>query len=678
MKKLILSLFLLSFFQIPIFSQCYFSKQLGGNSLDEGYAIKTDFQGNIYITGFFSGVADFDPGPGVYNLTSFGAEDIFVTKLDYNGNFIWAKQMGGPGVDYSYSISFDENNNSYLTGFFSGIADFNPSISNYNLTSFGLYDVFICKLDPIGNFIWAKQIGGNNNEQGKSISVINNSIVITGNFRGTVDFNPGLGLFNLSSPGIGVNDVFICKLDTSGNFLWAKQIGGNLSDDSYSSTTDNIGNIFIAGHFDTNADFDPGAGAFILNSNGGVDVFVTKLDNSGNLVWAKNIGGISNELESDITCDNNGNVIVIGNFNGLADFDPGPGTFNLSPTGPNDIFICKLDPLGNYVWAKQMGGNGIDYGYSIDRDDLGYLYSTGSFSGTADFDPGVGIYNLSSIGNDDIFLSKLDYNGNFIWAKQMGGPGVDYGLNICIDPNNNLYATGFFSGTADLNPEIGTDFFTSYGSYDVFINKMLSSPKISIIGDSNICQGDIASLISSALNGNIWSTGETTQSISVYTGGQYYVTVSSQNCIDTSNIININVYPTSSFSQSLTVCQGSTITVGTNIYYNSGEYVDTLVAANGCDSIVTTTLTVTDCSGLNSDIMSKIKIYPIPATTIVELSIPLEFVNSSYFLIDKYGRNLMQGILKNTVNPIDISTLIKGLYFIKIGDYNSSIKIIKE
>ncbi|MCT7956699.1 Ig-like domain-containing protein [Laspinema palackyanum] len=461
------------------------AKKMGGGSGDFSYNIKVDSSGNSYITGSFQGTVDFDPGAGTFNLTSTGGSDAFITKLDANGNFLWAKQLGGSGNEYGDTLIIDSSGNVYTTGSFQGTADFNPSAATFNLTSAGGSDAFISKLDASGNFLWAKQLGGGTDDAGYSITVDGSgNVYTTGHFWGTADLNPGAATFNLTSAG--EYDTFISKLDASGNFLWAKQLGGANDDKSYEITLDSSGNIYTTGHFWGTADFNPGAATFNLTSVGAWDGFISKLDASGNFLWAKQLGGVNNDYNYSISVDSSGNVYTTGSFQGTADFNPGAATFNLTSAGGSDAFISKLDASGNFLWAKQLGGGSDDNSYSLSLDSSGNVYTTGTFQGTVDFDPGAGTANLTSAGGADGFISKLDASGNFLWAKQLGGGSDDNSYSLSLDSSGNVYTSGDFQGTADFDPNTGTANLTSAGSTDIFISKLNpgSAPTVTAISSA--------------------------------------------------------------------------------------------------------------------------------------------------------------------------------------------------
>jgi len=448
------------------------AKSMGGSSTEEGNSIAVDVLGNVYTTGRFWGTVDFDPGPGVFNLTTMGLQDIFISKLDSSGNFIWAKSIRGYYQEEGRSISVDASGNVYTTGYFCNIADFDPGPGVFNLSPVGSSDIFISKLDSLGNFVWAKSIGGITWDFGNSIAVdASENVYTTGYFGDTADFDPGTGIYNLSAVS---RDIFISKLDSLGNFIWAKSMGGSKWDYGNSIAVDASGNVYTTGYFEDTADFDPGVNVYNLTSAGSSDIFISKLDSLGNFVWAKSMDGSSTEEGNSIAVDALGNIYTTGNYIGTVDFDPGPGVFNLtSAAGTYDIFVSKLDPSGNFIWAKSMGGNDGDAGFSVALDISGNVYTTGFFcSGIVDFDPGIGVFNITTAGVGDIFISKLDVSGNFVWAKSMGGIGGDGCYSIALDASGNIYTTGMFVDTVDFDPGAGVFNLISAGSQDVFIHKM--------------------------------------------------------------------------------------------------------------------------------------------------------------------------------------------------------------
>ena len=431
--------------QLPKFD---WAKNMGGLSYDFGYSISTDSRGNIYTTGSFNGTADFDPDNNFVELTSFSS-DVFISKLDASGNYIWVKQLGGAQNtynDYGIAVVIDLAGNIFTTGGFVGTGDFDPGIGIANLTSAGKGDIFISKLDSNGNFVWAKQLGGNSfdNVASMVLDEIGN-IYITGSFNGTGDFDPDTSkIFNIKSTGDA--DIFISKLDSAGNFVWAKQIGGVSLDIVNSITVDKSGNVYTTGSFEGKSDFDPGIGTHFFTPTGS-DIFISKLGASGNFVWAKQMGGPLHESGNSIGTDKWSNIYITGTFQGTADFNPATVISNLISVGNEDIFILKLNSAGDFIWVKQMGGNLYDNALCVKIDSSGFVYVTGNFQGTADFNPSLSEkLNFTSIGLDDIFISKLDTQGNFVWAKSMGGTLNEIGNAITIDKSGNIYTTGFFSG----------------------------------------------------------------------------------------------------------------------------------------------------------------------------------------------------------------------------------------
>ena len=448
---------------------------IGGTGSDLVQDSVVDGSGNLYMTGSFQSTVDFDPGAGAYPLTSAGGNDVFIAKLNASGSFVWAVRVGGSTGEIAYGIAVDASGNVHVTGYFTGTVDFDPGGGTSDLTSAGSNEVFVVKLDSSGTFVWAKRFGGSASDFGLGVSLDSSgNVYTTGYFNGTVDFGPtGDVRYRLTS--VASNDVFVVKLDSSGSSVWAKSFGGNGTDSVYEIVVDGSGNVYTTGFFFGTVDFDPGAGTSNLTATGTDDVFVSKLDSSGSLVWAKSFGGTSTDYGRAIAVDSSGNVYTTGNFRGTVDFDPGAGTSNLTSAGNDDVFVSKLDSSGTFVWAKSFGGIDFDYGRAIAVDASGIVYVTGDFNGTVDFDPGAGTSNLTSAGDNDVFVSKLDSSGSLVWAKSFGGSSAEFGQSIEVDGSGNVTALGTFQLVVDFDPGAGTRNLSSLGSNDVFVSKLDSA-----------------------------------------------------------------------------------------------------------------------------------------------------------------------------------------------------------
>jgi gliding motility-associated-like protein len=506
------------------------------------YSVAVDASGNSYGSGPFFGTQDFDPGAGVFNLTSVGDADVFITKLDASGNFVWAKSIGGTLKDNSYGIALDPSGNVYVTGSFNGTSDFDPSAAVTNLTSAGFTDLYILKLDTDGNFVWAKSIGGNSFDGDESFAIATDAagnVFTTGYFTEKVDFDPGPGIFNLdftSGTCTNCSQIFILKLDTDGNFGWAKRGGGFGDSSGYGISVDASGNVLTTGYFWSNA--------FGAPSTGTQDIFIVKHDNNGNQLWAKAFGDATDisfhEKGYAITTDASGNVYATGRYENTTDFDPGAGVFNLTAVNKMDIFVLKLDAAGNFVWAKSMGGvnSGTirDVGLGIGVDAAGNVYTTGGFSDTGDFDPGPGVFTLTAaIGA--IFISKLDSNGDFVWAGSMdGGSGSDVGFSLVVRGPDIIYTAGSFSGGSAPNPfDFDPNFctFDFVGSGGFYVHKTMPGtlPPAPTISSFSPSSGSVGNTV--VITGTNFSTTPANNVIKFFNNRTAVVTASTATSITT-------------------------------------------------------------------------------------------------------------------------------------------------
>jgi hypothetical protein len=421
----------------------------------------------------------------------------------------WARSYGWAFTEPGNAIALDGSGNIYIAGAFFDTVDFDPGTGVNNIVSNGGLDIYILKLDPAGNLVWVKTIGGPDDDHGKAISIDGSgNVLVCGWFKNTADFNPGTGTSNLTATG-STFDAFVLKLDAAGDFVWANRMGGFGIDFANGIQSNTGGEIYVTGLFNVTVDFDPGPAVSNLTSSGFSDGFILKLSNNGNLIWVKKIGSTGIDESNALVLDTDGNIYLTGLFSATVDFDPGPATNNLTATNYYDIFVLKLDSAAGFLWARNMEGGVYDYAYSITLDNNGNVYSTGEFSGTVDFDPGPAISNLTATGiQADIYVHKMDAAGNFIWCRNFGGAADDRGNGIITDNSGNVFTSGeigFLGG--DLDP--GTSVFSvpGGGSGDAFIQCMDASGNFLWASTNSSVNIDKGTSLAKDAAGNIYSAG---------------------------------------------------------------------------------------------------------------------------------------------------------------------------
>jgi hypothetical protein len=277
---------------------------------------------------------------------------------------------------------------------------------------------------------------------------------------------------SVMAPGVFDTSDAVFTISPTG---WARTWGAGIEDEGKTVAIDSFNNVYVGGFFVDSVDFDPGEGEDIHNSvDGSYDAFLSKFDSVGNFVWVRTWGAANNESVKSISVDGSGNIFVAGFFGDTVDFDPGGGVDEHTSGGNLDVFLSKFDPDGDFAWARTWtwGGAYYSWGPSVAVDSSGDAYVTGYFQGTVDFDPGVGVDNHTSNGNWDASLSKIYASGNFGWARTWGGTSDDEGLSVAVDPSSgNVYVTGYFYESIDLDPGTGTFPVTSNGSADGFLSK---------------------------------------------------------------------------------------------------------------------------------------------------------------------------------------------------------------
>ena len=321
-------------------------------ALHQEQALETDRNNNIYFAGYFEQTMDFDPGTAVFNMTSNGSNDGFLLKLDAQGNFVWVKQLGGTGADGINDIELDTAGNIYNTGAFRNTVDFDPGPALYPLTSVSPRgNCFIVKLDPNGNFSYAKNLAGES--WGRALAIdASNDLYITGGFHNTVDFDPGPG-----TNSVPTGQLYTLKLNSSGNFQWvAAYYSAGFWESVYGAiTVDALKNVYTAGTFAQTIDWDPGAPVYNTTSSGFFDAYIHKLSQCNNSLRVIDATSCTGYTLNNITYNNPGQYYqVLTNSVGC------DSIIELNLTISTIVNNLTVSACGSYPWkGNQLTAPGI-------------------------------------------------------------------------------------------------------------------------------------------------------------------------------------------------------------------------------------------------------------------------------------------------------------------------------
>jgi Secretion system C-terminal sorting domain/Beta-propeller repeat len=434
-----------------------------------------------------------------------GYQEVCIVGYADNGTYLWHQQLTSTKLISVFNLSFVEDGQFYLSGTVSGVGDADPDAgvaavscncsdgppgfeTDYRTGWYG-------KFTATGELLWHEQVGGTLNERGYSslhYSPFSHDLFVFGTAMSpgyTVDFDPGASTaYNTpqagTSPGVFVNMNIYARLDSNGTFQWSRQFGGAGMAERWDDGTNEY--FYVTGSAISGSmvgdldDFDPGTGVVqpYTPFGSGLDVFASKLDANGDLVWCKFYFGTpstltGNEQGTGIAVDPSGNAYVAGVFESDYPNVPGGSELTLATYGGYDALLLKLNGAdGSLIWEKQFGSPNEDMdGASCALDDQGGVYVSSGYTGTAELNmsnPSVTVApHGPPVNQTDAFVACFDSNGAYQWSGSIGGPDYD-GIYQLLPHGNELCVLGTFVGTADLDLGPGTQNHTSVVGYDPF------------------------------------------------------------------------------------------------------------------------------------------------------------------------------------------------------------------
>lgn len=451
---------------------------IGGSGTDLVKAVATDPVGNFVVAGEFTGTVDFDPSPSATRaLTSFGGTDLFVARYTALGDLHWAIRAGGPSTISVHGVAVSPAGDIVIGGSFEGIADFDPTEGVTAFTSNGGRDGFVAVYTSAGSLRWARSLGGSQDDAVLGVAVqADGTVFATGIFSGTALVDPAT---ELAVTSIGGVDGFLASWTSGGSARWAFSVGGASDDSAAAVAPAPGGGVYLGGSFAGTADFGPGTTTAGLTSLGGTDVFLARYSGAGELAWVRGLHGSSNLTmhPGGLAATPNGGLAATGTFSGTADFDGTGGVRSLTSNGFTDAFVVRYEPNGSFGWAVHAGGSTADEGRAVAVSPDGDVTVTGSFTGTARFDPGAGATSLIALGSagaTDGFVARYSAAGSFRWLVGIGAPlaGEAFGttgMGVASDGGGHIVVGGRFFGSADVNPGPALTVLTSLGGADGFV-----------------------------------------------------------------------------------------------------------------------------------------------------------------------------------------------------------------
>ena len=443
-----------------------YSTYLGGGGDDYGNSIALDKDGNIYITGRTNS-GNFPTTTDAYQTSNGGISDIFLAKFNSNGTLVYSTYLGGSNNEYGYGIAVDGDGNSYITGY-SASSNFPTTTGAYQNSFAGGYDVILSKFNSSGTLVYSTYLGGESYDEGNGIAVDNEgNIYITG-YSQAGNFPITSNAFQTSRGG--GTDAFLSKFNSTGALVYSTYLGGSINDIGTGVAVDGDGNCYLTGRTPS-SNFPTTTDAYQKTLSNSLDVYLSKFNSSGALVYSTYLGGSDADYGYGIAVDGDGNSYITGHTSST-NFPSTTGAYQTSFAGSEDAFIAKFNNVGSLMYSTYLGGIGADEGLGIAVDNNENSYITG-VTGSSDFPVTVGAYQSTSGGANDAFITKRNI--------ETVAPVADFGsitngpapLTVQFSDTSSNYPTtwlwNFGDGTTstEKNP---THTYTNPGSYTVTLN----------------------------------------------------------------------------------------------------------------------------------------------------------------------------------------------------------------
>lgn len=676
--------------------------------------VKIDNANNIIVCGNFQYTIDFDPSPSTASLTAT-SYDGFMAKYDNNGNYLWAMKIGTTDNDFVNDLCIDINNNIYSTGSYMGTVNFNPLGTTTNLTSnVGVANAFVAKYGANGVLKWANAIGSTSTDMGRSIKLDKlGNIVYAGIFGGNVDFDAGVGVASLSSNTTN-RGVFISKIDTANNFVWAKDFGGAVTDDIYEIAIDSSNQIIATGIMDPFMNFNP-SGTYNPGGKGSLDAYIAKYSKTGSLVWAYPIGGTGGDWGMSLDVNQADNAIYTTGYFNSSNLDlniSSTASTTITSNGGEDIYIAKYSQCeivappvnitstvnltmceGVTTTLTASASGTINWFYSSTPLGASTSITTFSISGpgtytwTADNTTSCGTsvktpFVVEVIAKPTIMFSAPAYTACIGQGVSIGASGAN---TYTWSPGGMNTASVVITPTvAGSMPVIaaGTNSLGCIDTKTVYVS--VQSPAIYTLQTSpsnSICLGQSVALnVIGGAYTYTWSTGVNTASISATptVNSTYSVVVSNgTGCLKTSSVnIVVNTASVAITGNTLACANATTALTasGANTYtWSTGSTSSSISVSPIVTSIYS--VTATSVSGCTATAVKTISVNPIPFINVVS-SNPSLCIGTTATLTAS-GANTYTWNTSATTNTIAISPSVSVTYSVQgtnlFGCINSTV-----